>query len=566
MCANLLSRCFCRRVVLFFSGLLMPLAFAPFHLWWVGLFSVGALMVLAAHSTTVRGAMADGGSYGLGMFLAGVHWVYVSVGVYGGGGVPGGGLTTLIFVVYLALYPACVTGGAFLLARRCPSRQRTLMVFLWVLMEWLRGVLLSGFPWLILGHAMIDSPLAGWGPVGGGLLLSLLALVTVRACLWFGESRRWLRLLPLGVLLMIWGVGATLDPVRWTRPQGSALSVALVQGNMTQDLKWRPELRDVTIEHYLRLTEPLWGRHDLVVWPETAVPDFFHTVIETLIEPLDERVARESTTLMMGVPVFDFSTHAYYNGLLVLGEAPHWYFKRHLVPFGEYLPLRRWVGDRLTPLGMPAEDFSAGSAARSVVYDRGHFAGLSICFEIVQTYLIRRDAQRASYLVNISNDAWFGHSMAPHQHLQIARMRALETNRPVVRATNTGVSALIAADGRLIASGPQFQAVVVAGEISPRHGMTPYVRWGDVPVLAIVIVGILGGALDCLHRRRAVKGCGFGEEGVAQGSLDVAVTSSPGIADSRAGRDGISAVACGIPSIFDSCSGRDDAQESGHLV
>lgn len=473
-----------QRVALFLGGLIIPLAFAPFHQWWVALLSLTLFLWLASCAKSARQAFIAGGCYGFGVFLGGLHWVYISVGIFGTGGVFGGVLATVALVSYLALFPALASLGAYGLAGdENKTARRTLIGVLWLLFEWFRGWFLTGFPWLFIGHAMIDSPLAPYAPIGGSLVMGAIALATARVFLMFFERACAARFILLVAVLAVWFASLRMDPLVWSEPAGDSFQVALVQGNVAQDLKWLPEKRDETIEHYLNMSEPLWGEVDWIIWPETAIPDFFHGVFDSTIEPLYERAQHEKTAILFGVPVLDFTHFDYYNAVWVFGDEPYSYYKRHLVPFGEYLPLRRLMGDFLIYLGMPSEDFTPGKLEQTAFAHQGQRMAVSVCFEIVQPYLIRRDAKKANWLVNISNDAWFGNSLAPHQHLQIARLRALETNRPLARSTNTGVSAIVGADGKITKRAPQFVSTVLRGEVAPRSGLTPYVRWGDLPTL-----------------------------------------------------------------------------------
>lgn len=501
-----LSHLIRQRIALFFSGLMIPFAFAPFHQWWIALLSLTLFLWLTGRAKSARHAFVDGGCYGIGVFFGGVHWVYVSVGIYGTGGAVGGVVAIAALVGYLALFPALASLGAhWLTGGKNESARRTLLGLLWLVMEWFRGWFLTGFPWLFIGHAMIDSPLAPYAPIGGSLLMGAIALATARALVMIFERTGATRfILPIAVLA-VWLMAMRIDPVVWSRPTGDPIQVALVQGNIAQDLKWLPEKRDETIEHYLRMSEPLWGEVDWIIWPETAVPDFFHSVYDSFIEPLYERAQQEKTAILFGIPMLDFTHFHYYNAVWVFGDEPYSYYKRHLVPFGEYLPLRRVLGDFLIYLGMPSEDFTPGKLEQTAFAHQGQRMAVSVCFEIVQPYLIRRDAKSADWLVNISNDAWFGNSLAPHQHLQIARLRALETNRPLVRSTNTGISAIIAADGKITERAPQFVSAVVRGEVAPRTGLTPYVRWGDLPTLLGLCVALASIVvpLQWKQRRRA---------------------------------------------------------------
>ena len=234
---------------------------------------------------------------------------------------------------------------------------------------------------------------------------------------------------------------------------------------------------------------------DLVVWPETAIPAFYDEMEDGLIPRLDAELRNTHTVLLTGIPVLDKATWRYYNSVVSLGEEHRFYYKRHLVPFGEYLPLRGLIGNSLNALAVPNADFSSGGDSQPLLEAAGNPVGTSICYEVAFAEEIRRELPQAALLVNVSNDGWFGDSLAPHQHLEMARLRAKETGRPMLRATNTGISALIDHTGRIIARSPQFEEAVVTGEITPRQGATPYVRLGNTPVIILSVLWLLAASL-----------------------------------------------------------------------
>jgi apolipoprotein N-acyltransferase len=258
-----------------------------------------------------------------------------------------------------------------------------------------------------------------------------------------------------------------------------------------------------TLERYSRLSRAHWGR-DLVVWPETAVPHFLHKVEQRWLTPLAREAKAAGSELLVGVPVYDSVRDRYYNGAVLLTGTDQAYFKRHLVPFGEFLPFQILLGPLLDFMEIPMSDFSAGSG-RPLVTIGNRQAGLSICYEDAFGPEVREALPEAGYLINLSNDAWFGQSLAPHQHLEMARMRALETGRPLLRATNTGISALIDARGRLLATSPLFQETVLNGAVQPMQGSTPYGRWGDGPLVGGLLLGLLLAGWGCRRGQGAKR-------------------------------------------------------------
>jgi apolipoprotein N-acyltransferase len=305
---------------------------------------------------------------------------------------------------------------------------------------------------------------------------------------------RWLG--PLLVALL-WLGGAQLKHSQWTQVAGASLRVSLIQGNIPQDEKWDPSQQVATLEKYLGLTRGEWDKQerqrlDLVVWPESAIPAFQHQVADSFLAPLTEEARRVGTDLLTGIPVLDREHWEYYNAVISIGQEEGAYYKHHLVPFGEYLPLRRFLGTLLQVMPLPVADFSAGKLGQPLVRAAGYPVGVSICYEIIFGEEIITQLPQAAFLVNVSNDAWFGDSLAPHQHLEMARMRALETGRYLLRATNTGITAIIGPDGTLRERGPQFETAVVRGSIEPRSGSTPYVRWGNWPVVIAALLVVFG--------------------------------------------------------------------------
>ena len=277
------------------------------------------------------------------------------------------------------------------------------------------------------------------------------------------------------------------------------LQVALVQGNIAQEEKWQPENVEKTLARY---TELSFSRQDidLVVWPETAIPAFYHQVKDSFIPYLESRLQERDMSMLTGIPVLDMTEWKYYNSVVSVGGERTFYYKRHLVPFGEYLPLRGIIGTSLDALAVPNADFSRGDDVQKLVEVAGYPVGTSICFEVAFSEEIAAQLPQAALLVNVSNDAWFGNSLAPHQHLEMARMRSMETGRPMLRATNTGISAIIDYDGAILARSAQFETAVVTGSITPRQGATPYVRLGNAPVIGLCSIFLL---LAWLARRRS---------------------------------------------------------------
>ncbi|HHH35244.1 MAG TPA: apolipoprotein N-acyltransferase [Gammaproteobacteria bacterium] len=478
------------------AGLMLPLAFAPFELYPLAVLSI-ALLFLAWLEAAPRRALLRGGLYGLGMFGAGVNWIFISIHQYGH--VPLGlalFLTTL-FVVVLSIFPALAGWAAVRLQQRCAAHADIVALVgiypaVWVLAEWVRGWFLTGFPWLALGYSQVDAPLAGLAPLTGVYGLSYFtALGGAFLLAAFVHRRGRLRGGWLAALALLWLGGGGLALVSWTQPAGKEMRVSLVQGNIPQDLKWRPAMREPTVELYSRLTRRHWDS-DLIIWPETAMP-MFYLQARPYLDALAAEAAAHSADLLVGLIYLDPETRRYYNSMVSVGRGQGFYHKQHLVPFTEYLPFASVLGNVVDLMDVPMSDFSAGDGRQPPLEVAGQKVAVSICFEDAFGEEIIRSLPEATVLVNVSNDAWFAGSIAPAQHLQIARMRALETGRFLLRATNTGISAVVDPRGRPVAVAPPFREYVLSSTIQPMAGATPYVRLGNAPVVwlaALLLTGI----------------------------------------------------------------------------
>jgi len=474
-------------IIVLLAGALGVTAFAPLG-WYPLAFLSLAVLFNQWLRDSPRQALRHGALFGLGYFGAGVSWVYVSVHTYGHVPAPTAVLVTVALVVFLSLYPALL---GYCLKRCLPAADWRLLVAFpagWVLSEWLRGWLFTGFPWLTLGSSQIDGPLSGYAPLSGVYGVGLAVALT--AALLVALVRNRARLPSLIALCVIWAGGYLLDRVAWTEARGAPLKVALVQGNIAQETKWAPGNLTHTLTRYTELTFKL-PPTDVVVWPETAIPAFYDQVQDSLIPQLETGLRQSGAVLLTGIPVLDLATWRYYNSVVSIGGERRFYYKQHLVPFGEYLPLRRVLGDSLDALAVPNADFSGGEATQPLLEAAGYPVATSICFEVVFGEEIRRALPQAALLVNVSNDGWFGASLAPHQHLEMARLRAKETGRPMLRATNTGISAIIDDTGRVIARSRQFEEAVVTGSVVPRQGATPYVLLGNTPVVILTVMCLL---------------------------------------------------------------------------
>ncbi|MDM8568302.1 apolipoprotein N-acyltransferase [Thiotrichales bacterium HSG1] len=465
------------------SGSILPLAFAPYSIFPIAILSLVILFLLWQNVTPQR-AWWRGFLYGVGMFGVGVSWVHISFYQFGGLPMIGAILLTLVFILVIAMYPAFL---GWLLIRFFPKYNLLLLPAAWTLMEWLRGWLFTGFPWLSIGYSQIDSPLNNFAPLLGVYGVSWIVVFTAVLLVYIINLKR-RAILPVIALVSLWTIGL-LAEVEWTKSVDKPIKVALIQGNIPQEFKWLSGFQLPSMLRYLELSQSQRDV-DLIVWPETAIPLFYHEIpsyAPNFLEELQREHLEHKTDFLIGVPVMN-TDGTYYNTVMNFADKPSFYYKNHLVPFGEYIPFQVIFGNFFKLLNIPMSEFSTGAAKQIPLTSAGHFIGISICYEDAFGDLTRNSLPMAELLVNVSNDAWFGDSIAPHQHLEIARMRALETGRYLLRATNTGISAVIDNKGKIIAQSPQFKITSLRTEVQAYQGMTPYVQFGDN---LIVIISLL---------------------------------------------------------------------------
>jgi len=491
------------------AGALFPFAFAPCGIGPLAIGCAAFLFFLWRHSSPRRAALR-GFLFGLGQFGTGVSWVYTSMHDFGGAGVVEGMGLTALLVAYLALYPALAGYWTSLWGReiRGPLRSIGVAATAWVAADWLRGWLLTGFPWLQLGYSQVDTALGlGFAPLAGvyGVgfaTASIAASLSVAASIGGSRRDRLVALIAASVVVL---AGSAMAGIRWTESAGEPIRAALLQGNIGQAQKWLPETRQATLRRYRELTRRHWGSK-LVVWPETAVPAFYHQVQDGFLRELADEAAGHRTDLLIGMPVLDHDSGRYYNALVVVGAEPAMYYKRHMVPFGEYLPFRHVFGFVAELLQIPMANFERGNERQGLLHAGGYPLAASICYEDGFGHESRMGLPEAAYVVNVTNDAWFGRSPEPHQHLQMARMRALEAGRYLLRATNTGVTAILSPRGEVIAQAPLFEEAAVSASIYPMRGATPYVVLGDWSMAGVLLLtGVAVGYPQWERmRRRAV--------------------------------------------------------------
>lgn len=479
------------------AGLLLTLSFAPFDYSALALLALVFLFAAWLNISAKRAALR-GYLFGLGAFGSGVSWVYISMHDFGGAGVFGSSLLTALFAAFWALFPAL----AGYLSVKMQRVGRIVMVpVIWILVEYFRGYwLLNGFPWLQVAYSQMDTPLAGYIPVlgvyGTGFIVALTASVVVeivQRCRGdFSLPRRLKSPLQLIIMLAIlWSVGGLLRNQTWTHEIGSPIRVSMIQGNIGQDQKWRPENKINTLLKYKRMTEEHWDSK-VIIWPETAIPAYLDQVEQNFLAPLANDAKLHNTDLIISVPVQEQSPIKNFNAVITLGKEQGMYRKTHLLPFGEYLPLQPLSGFVLDLIHTRLGNFTPGATNQPLLKAGGYPFITLICYEDAFGDLSIRGLPDAAFLVNVTNDGWFGNTIEPHQHMQMARMRAMETGRFLLRSTNTGTTAIVSPTGAIINQAPLFQETVLTGMITPMGGMPPYARFGDKPVIAAMVILLLG--------------------------------------------------------------------------
>ncbi|MFZ0486526.1 MAG: apolipoprotein N-acyltransferase [Arenicellales bacterium] len=466
------------------AGCIGVFGFGPFDYFWAALVSAAAVTWLWWDAAPRRAAWL-GFAYGAGLFGAGVSWVYVSMHVYGHMSPWMAILAVMVFVAILSLYPALV-GWIYrgILARHRVAGTVVGLPALWALGEWVRSWAFTGFPWLSLGYSQVDSWLRGWSPVLGIYGVSWLTMLTAVLLVWIGKYRDRRRWYAASAAAIMWLAGLVLGQVMWTNPVGKPVKVALVQGNVSLEEKWAADRRPAIMKRYLVLSNHLEDR-DLIVWPEAALPYF--------IDEVDDRVWRSMrqhpADFILGVLEREsdgHELHVFNSVVAITHGAPQVYRKAHLVPFGEYLPLRPLFGWVIDYLHIPMSDFSAWPGPdQGPLKAGGTLVGVTICYEDAFPEDLMKSLPAAEILANVSEDAWFGLSLAPGQRIQMARMRAIETQRPMLRAANTGVSAIIDDEGTITARSRQFVEAVVKGSVQPRKGSTPFIFWGNRGIVSL---------------------------------------------------------------------------------
>lgn len=478
------------------AGALTPLFLAPFNIWPLAFVSIG-LIYLGLKEVSLKQAIIRSWCYGFGAYIAGVSWIYVSIHTFGNAPVWLAAALTVAFCMSVAFFfviPAIIWVKWFR-ADHTYFVDAFAFAGLWAIQEWFRGWFLTGFPWLYAGYSQLNAPLAGFAPIGGVWLISfLIALITVLLIkIYYFKQQKAKVVISIAIVVALPVIGVLLNKIHWTTPIADKLPVTLIQGNIEQNQKWQESFYQEQLNLYWRLTKQYQQANSLVIWPENAIPFLKESVQSLLDSTITTDLNSQQSTLITGLPIRQANANGelrYYNGITVAGQGEGTYLKQKLVPFGEYVPLEETLRGAIEFFNLPMSDFSRGSAEQPLLKVKDYQVAPFICYEVVYPDFVASLGATSNLLITISNDTWFGHSIGPKQHLQMAQMRALEADRWMARATNNGITAVIDNKGNIIKAIPSFQVGVLQQEVTLVTGKTPYQIWYSYLVLLISVLSL----------------------------------------------------------------------------
>lgn len=490
-----------RLFIAFIAGVALTFAFSPFNIYPLAFFSVAALAYLWLYESP-KHAFFSGLSYGIGFFGSSTYWVFISIHFFGNVPISISIIATGLLVLFLAfLFFALLGPLCSYLMKRTRESFALLAIFpsCWVLGEFWRTYILTGFPWELLGYSQMNTPLRNLAPIVGVYGLSFITALIGSIFLVSAnqKTRPKEKYFSLSLLFIIFVAGFSLKAVQWTKPSSPPITVSLIQGNIDQNHKWDVQYLISILETYKKLTKGQWNK-DLIIWPEAAVP-VFPEEIQPYIRFLNEKAKASHSNLLFGIPLQNTLTKQYYNGMMIVGESQGTYKKEHLVPFGEYLPLKFLFGWFYSYFQVPMSSADPGPRHQSPLQINGIKIAPFICYEIIYPWRVLRDTIGRQLIISISDDSWFGNSIALQQHQQMAQMRALETGRYLLLGANTGITAVIDPKGEVIKIAPKDQEFVLEGTISPMSGKTPLMLWQYYPILLLVFLCIF----RAIFRKRA---------------------------------------------------------------
>lgn len=511
------NKLYAQYIALFLAGALNLFSYSPFSAWPVVIVTLSLLIFAVSKAQTSKVAFRLGYFYGLGWFATGISWIHVAIADFGGMPAPVSILLMALLDGYLALFPAL---ACYLSKRFSAANIGVAFIPFWLIFEAIRGWFLTGFPWLSIGYTQTDGPLAGYAPIIGefgiqALLLVIAVLLHATFCNMFyrfnksapsttkrTEAAKTISVTTISILIII-VAGYSFKTLNWYQPTNKSTRLALVQGNIEQSIKWQPDNEMPTMQTYLAMSQPYLESSDIIIWPEAAIPRL-EVISNDFLREVDLIAAESNTALITGIVDYQPETNLAFNNIIALGKKyqedafGHYKYlhnnrfsKHHLLPIGEFVPFESLLR-KLGPLfDLPMSSFSRGAFAQDNLIANGTYISPAICFEVAfadqVSANIYQGEQASDFILTVSNDAWFGNSHGPWQHLQIAQMRAIEFAKPVIRVTNNGITAIIDETGKIVKTLPQFEAAVLTHELHLSTSKTPYYQFGNLPIWCFVL-------------------------------------------------------------------------------
>jgi len=487
------------------AGGVIPLSFAPFNLWFVSILSLTTLALLL-NQQTLKTVLWRSWFFGVGMFATGISWIYVSIHGFGGAPAPLAAMLVSIFVFFMA----AMFATPFYIFGRWFSRHNLALLIafpaIWLLSEWLRTWLFTGFPWLFIGYAHLHTWLSGWAPLTGVMGISLICAITAgviaQTILTPHTSRR--LIIASTMTILLWGAGFGLKHIEWTEASTEPVSIAMVQPNIAQEDKWQENFQAPTLDLLRAQTEPLWD-HNIIIWPEAAIPLMYSEALPFLNE-INRKASDHHAGLITGIIFDDQAKDRYYNSVATFGNAIGIYHKRRLVPFGEYVPFGEWLRGLMGFFDLPTSIINLGPQDQHGLKIDNMLISPSVCYEIAFPDLVAKSAVDSQLLMSVSNLGWFGDSLGRHQFMEMSQMRALETQHYFAYSTNNGPSAIFDRKGDIQVKTKAFERAILSSEVYATNGSTPFMRWGSLPVVVISFVLLLSLRLRSFKRKALTVG------------------------------------------------------------
>lgn len=471
------------------AGALVPLSFAPFNIWPLGIIAL-SILALLINEQPLKKVLWRSWYFGVGMYGVGVSWIYVSISGFGGAPAPLAAFLVIIFVFFMAAF----FSAPFYVFGRWLSRHPLGLIIAfpatWLLGEWLRTWLFTGFPWLFIGYADLSNWVSGWAPVIGVMGLSLISALTagvIAHIIYYPKKSRSL-ILSTGAVVVIWIAGFALQKIEWTQLSSTPTSIAIVQPNINQEDKWQADFRNTTLDLLRTKTEPIWG-HKIIIWPEAAITELYSEALPFLNE-VNRKASDSESGLITGIIFDDQEKEVYYNSVATFGKAIGIHHKRRLVPFGEYVPIEA-LRSMIEFFNLPTSIISLGPEEQHGLKVDDLMIAPSVCYEVAFPDLIAKNAVDSQLLISVSNLGWFGDSLGRHQFMQMAQMRALETQHYYAYSTNNGPSAIFNRKGEITAQTKAFEQTTLSSEIYAADGSTPFMRFGSLPIILLSFVGLI---------------------------------------------------------------------------